>query len=67
MSMNDDVTILCYGQLRQMKRGDAINFFTEGILASDGSERDRYCSIVTGLKQGHFGVDDLWDWVNQGV
>lgn len=63
MSKNDIVTITCYGQKEKRKRGEAINFYTEGMIACAGSsEGDRYASIVTGLNAGITEVDDLWEW-----
>lgn len=63
MSKNDVVTITCYGQKETRKRGEAIKFYTEGMMACAGSsEGDRYTSIVTGLQEGLLVVDDLWGW-----
>ena len=58
----DEVTITCYGKTEKRKRNDAIAFYLEGILCSEGSERDRYTSIVTGLQCGKKVVDDDWMW-----
>ena len=60
--MSAIVTITCYGKTEKMNRDKAIAFYTEGILYSDGSERDRYVSIVTGLQCGKTVVDDNWEW-----
>lgn len=62
MSKNDIVTITCYNQTEKRKRGEAIRFYTEGMLCCEGSERDRYTSIVTGLHEGFTTVDDEWSW-----
>ena len=65
MSMNDIVTITCYGREEKRKRGDAIKFYTEGMIACAGSsEGNRYTSIVTGLQAGFSVVDDDWNWNN---
>lgn len=47
------VTCICYGQKQTFKsRSDAIRFFTECMFNSEGSERDRYCTIVEKLYRG---------------
>ena len=58
----DEVTITCYDKTEKRKRGEAINFYTEGMLCCEGSERDRYASIVTGLNLGLKIVDDFFKW-----
>ena len=60
--MNDLVTITCYGKAEKRRRDEAIAFYTEGIFCSEGSERDRYVSIVAGLQSGKKVVDDEWNW-----
>lgn len=50
--MNDIVTIVCYGRKTQMPREDAKLFYLECIMCSEGSERDRYVSILCGLLSG---------------
>lgn len=65
MNKNDIVTITCYGQKEKRKRGEAIRFYTEGMIACAGSsEGNRYASIVTGLQEGFSVVDDEWNWCN---
>ena len=58
------VTITCYGTTEEYDRDEALREFTEGVLYCDGSERDRYCSIVSGLRAGLTVVDDEWAWAN---
>ena len=60
--MSDIVTITCYGKTEKRNREEAIQFYTEGVIACEGSERDRYVSIVTGLQCGKKVVDDNWEW-----
>ena len=49
----DKVTTICYGQAREWdNRWDAIDFFMEGALACDGSEKDRYTTILLKLMAG---------------
>jgi len=55
----DSVKTICYGKEELWDdRKDAINFFEEGIYASEGSERDRYCTIVSKLKAGYKECSD---------
>ena len=56
--MKDMVTITCYGKTETMDRQKAINKFTEGLLCSEGSERERYAIILSGLMSGLTNVDD---------
>lgn len=45
----DIVTITCYGKTSQMKRKQAIEFYTSCVLCSEGSERERYAKILAEL------------------
>ncbi len=46
-------TTVCYGELRNWKTVDeALAFFLEGMMNSEGSERDRYVTIYSKLKSG---------------
>ena len=54
----DKVKITCYGETEMMNRADAINFYTDGIACSDGSERERYTNILIGLLSGLNEVSD---------
>ena len=58
MSDNDIVKVRCYGTTKTYKRRDAIDFYEEGIMCSDGSERERYVHIVMGLRAGLLKVND---------
>lgn len=60
--MNDQVTIICYDKSETRNREEAIEFYTEGMMCCEGSERDRYTSIVMGLQAGLKTVDDQWKW-----
>lgn len=45
------ITVICYGVPKVFRtREEAINFFTEGFLMSEGSERDRYADILFKLE-----------------
>ena len=48
----DIVTIRCYNKEEQMERSDAIQFYREAVIGSDGSERGRYVEILTDLYEG---------------
>lgn len=47
----DVVKTICYGKERIWdKKEDAIDFFVDCMLNSKGSERERYCNILSSLK-----------------
>ena len=49
----DKVVTICYGERKEWKhRDEAMKFFMQGILESDGSERERYEIILTRLMLG---------------
>ncbi len=49
----DKVTTICYGRAKEWgNRWDAIDFFKEGVMECDGSERDRYTTILMKLLSG---------------
>lgn len=54
----DLVTITCYGKTKTMERDKAIEFYKQGVAASEGSERNRYMNILEGLECGLSTVDD---------
>ena len=60
--MSDLVTITCYGSTIKVDRQTALKEYSEAVLFCEGSERDRYVSIVCGLKAGKDVVDDEWNW-----
>ena len=50
---DESVTVICYGQKTVWKnRKDAMDFYAEGVMACDGSERERYALILSGLYAG---------------
>ena len=59
---DNNVTITCYGKTETMDRSAALSFYTEGAAFCDGSEADRYASIVYGLKNGFTECNDEWDY-----
>ena len=47
------VTTICYRQKREWdSREEAENFFLEGVMCCEGSERDRYATILSKLMSG---------------
>lgn len=47
----DVVKTICYGKERIWdKKEDAIEFFIDCMLNSEGSEKERYCNILSSLK-----------------
>lgn len=47
----DVVKTICYGRERIWdKKEEAIEFFIDCMLNSEGSEKERYCNIVSSLK-----------------
>ena len=57
---NDNVTIICSGKEETRKRKEAYDFYSEGANECDGSEADRYASIVFGLVTGCKTCNDEW-------
>ena len=53
------VTTICYGQEKHWEnRWDAIDFFKEGAMACDGSEKERYTNILLKLLAGEEACSD---------
>ena len=54
------VTTVCYGKEEKWpSRMAAVEYFGEGILCSEGSERDRYARIVAKLLAGeNYATDE---------
>lgn len=49
----NEIKTICYGKEQTWdKKEDAIEFFIDCMLNSEGSERDRYCNILCSLKAG---------------
>ena len=59
----DLVVVTCYGKTKQWDRRAAMDFFEEGILCCEGSERDRYVNIYFQLKSGaKEASDEIGRW-----
>lgn len=58
--MNDKIITICYGKANiYNSREEAKKFYLECMLASDGSEHERYSSIYQDLEQGfNLCIDD---------
>ena len=56
--MNDKVKIVLYGQTREMKRADAIEYILECMAWSEGSEHERYSNVLTKLMSGQTVCSD---------
>lgn len=56
--MKDIVNITCYNKTEQMARTDAIAKYTEAMAWSDGSEMQRYATILNGLFSGLTNIRD---------
>lgn len=55
----DSVKTVCYGEGKHWDdRKDAINFFAEGMVSSEGSEKDRYATILSQLLEGETVCSD---------
>ena len=55
----DSVIVVCYDEREYWERSEAIKFYTEGMLACEGSEQGRYASIVNQLSHGSKVAYDL--------
>ena len=50
---DDRVTTICYGKEKEWEsRSDAMAFFLAGMMATEGSEMDRYAKIYSDLEDG---------------
>lgn len=49
---NDEVEITCYGDTSKTTRAEAIKFYLECMMCSEGAERDRYLNIYLQLLNG---------------
>lgn len=48
-NLKDMVSITCYGKTEEKERKEAVKFYTDCAEHSEGSERDRYTTILAGL------------------
>ena len=62
--MKKMIEITCYGQTEKhpaSKRKELMDFYLEGVMCCEGSERDRYAKIYSELADGLFKVSDEWE------
>lgn len=53
------VTTICYNQRKEWNnRQEAIEFFFQGVITTEGSEQERYIRILTKLQFGCNVCDD---------
>lgn len=65
ITTKDRVVIECYGaESAWESRSEAVAFYSEGALACEGSEADRYLNIVTGLMMGLSYVTDSMEYID---
>lgn len=57
-SLDDEVTVTCYGVTEKMSRRNAIKKYAEGMACCEGSERDRYADIYMQLMAGYYDCHD---------
>lgn len=50
--LSETVEITCYNKTERRTRRDALRFYFEGMMACEGSERERYTNIYCQLRQG---------------
>lgn len=56
------VTVICYGQEEEWNsREEAMLYYLEGVEECDGSERERYLTILEGLIEGKMVCTDTLD------
>ncbi len=63
--MNKPVKVLCYGEVETYPtRTEAINFYKDAAYGSDGSEKDRYMTILMDLQytDKYFVYDDEYEY-----
>lgn len=62
---NEPVTVICYGAKKEYSsRKEAYDFYMEGVLASDGCEKNRYatiCSMLEFTNNPVVGDDEYYD------
>ena len=58
-SMNDVVKITCYGVTKKQVRKEAMMFYLECLLCSEGAEQERYANVLRQLFMGKMECNDL--------
>lgn len=62
---NEPVIVVCYGKEKQYNsRQEAYDYYMQGVLATDGSEQNRYatiCSMLQSTNDKVVGDDEYYD------
>lgn len=58
MKNSDIVEVTCYGKTKTYTRKEAMEHFLEGMMCSEGAERERYTRIYCALSAGLNKVSD---------
>lgn len=56
----DLVVVTCYGKTKTWERSEAMAFFLEGMMWSEGAEEERYADIYSQLAAGATIARDDW-------
>ena len=56
--MEEMVNITCYNKTERMTRTDAIEKYTDAMVRCEGSEMQRYATILNGLFSGYTNIRD---------
>lgn len=63
--MSEKITIVCYNRKKDYySRKEAINFYEDAVICSDGHEQERYLNILCGLKSNETFICDKLDIVD---
>lgn len=59
LKVEEDITTICYGHMDKWKsRAEAVKYFYECALCSEGAEKERYVNIMMALMGGsNFATD----------
>ena len=57
-SLDDIVSVTCYNKTEKVVRRDAIAFYFDCMMNSEGSERERYTDIYQQLMLGYMECSD---------
>lgn len=59
---SDKVEVTCYNQTETMTRSEAVAFYLDCMMNSEGSEHERYETIYFQLVGGSKRCSDMIDW-----
>lgn len=52
-TLNDIVNVTCYNETKKQVRKDALAFYFDCMMNSEGAERERYVNIYQQLMMGY--------------